>query len=76
MVQKVAASITVYHPDRKRLWENIQAVLPQAAYLILIVNGKESFEEAGELVKERSSAQSGFSPWTRTPLSPRASSKS
>lgn len=50
MVQKVAASITVYHPDRKRLWENIQAVLPQAAYLILIVNGKESFEEAGELI--------------------------
>lgn len=52
MVQKVAASITVYYPDRERLRENIRAVLPQASYLILIVNGKESFQEVRELIRE------------------------
>lgn len=54
MKQKVLASITVYHPERERLWENIRAILPQVDGLILIVNGKDSLEETEGLVRELS----------------------
>lgn len=49
--QRTAAGIVLYHPDIRRLKENIEAVYPQVEALILVDNGSENREEIQELLK-------------------------